>query len=261
MYKHHQTAIDTITNKLKTKEEIIGIIIGGSVAHGYANETSDIDIMIVLSNEDYEKALVNYDVGYFERDSTPYEGGYVDGKCVSVDFITKVAKYGSEPARFAFKDAFVTYSAIEGLDTLVQDASRYPVEKKEESISKFYAQFETWRWYYYEGLKRDNRLLMDYSITNYIYFAGRLILALNETLFPSYKWFLKELEQVDNKPEHFMLIINDCIENKTTEAIEKLYNSMIEFHKWNTSDKHWSIHFMMDSQLNWVDGAVPIIDL
>lgn len=110
-------------------------------------------------------------------------------------------------------------------------------------------------------MKRNNRLLMDYSITNYVYFAGRLILALNETLFPSYKWFLKELEHVDNKPEHFMLLMNDVIENKTTESIEKLYNSMIEFHEWNTSDKHWSIQFMIDSQLNWVDGVVPVIDL
>lgn len=261
MYKHHQTAIDAITNKLKDREEILGIIIGGSIAHGYASETSDIDIMIVLSDDDYEKALANNDVGFFETESTPYEGGYVDGKCVSVDYITKVAEYGSEPARFAFKDAFVSYSKIEGLDKLIRDTSRYPLEKKDEYIQKFYAQFETWKWYYYEGLKRDNRLLMDYSITNYVFFAGRLILALNETLFPSYKWFLKELERVNNKPEHFMLYMNDVIENKTTESIETLYSSIVEFHEWNTSDKHWSIQFMIDSQLNWVDGVVPIIDL
>lgn len=171
--------------------------------------------MIILTDEDYEKALANNDVGFFETESTPYEGGYVDGKCVSVDYITKVAEYGSEPARFTFKDAFVSYSSIEGLGKLIRDTPRYPLEKKDEYIQKFYAQFETWKWYYYEGLKR----------------------------------------------EHFMLYMNDVIENKTTESIESFYSSIVEFHDWNTSDKHWSIQFMIDSQLNWVDGVVPVIDL
>lgn len=46
MYNHHKTAIETITNKLKSRDEILGIIVGGSVAHGFANENSDIDLML-----------------------------------------------------------------------------------------------------------------------------------------------------------------------------------------------------------------------
>lgn len=52
MFQHHKKAIEDITNKLKVKEEILGIIAGGSVAHGFANEKSDIDIMIVLSRKE-----------------------------------------------------------------------------------------------------------------------------------------------------------------------------------------------------------------
>ena len=261
MYRHHIEAIDAITNKLKTREEILGIIIGGSVAHGFSNESSDIDIMIVLTDEDYEKALQNNDLGYFETESTPYEGGYVDGKITCAGYIKSVAENGSEPARFAFKDAFATYSRIEGLDKLIKEASRYPVENKEENIKKFYAQFETWKWYYYEGLKRSNKFLMDYCLSNYVLFAGRLLLAHNETLYPSYKWFLRVLEAVENKPENLMSCINDVVELKSEGAIEALYNSLIEFNTWYTSDKHWSIQFMVDSQLNWVNGTVPIADL
>lgn len=39
MYPHHQAAIDAITNKLKARPDVQGVIIGGSVAHGFANET------------------------------------------------------------------------------------------------------------------------------------------------------------------------------------------------------------------------------
>ncbi|ASA20417.1 nucleotidyltransferase domain-containing protein [Paenibacillus donghaensis] len=261
MYKHHQAAIDSITVKLKAREEVLGVIIGGSIAHGYANEASDLDIMLVLSEEAYERAHAEMDLGFFETESCSYEGGYVDGKSISIDYIHKVAEYGSEPARFAFKDAFLSYSKVEGLDKLILKAASYPVEKKLSNLNQFYAQFETWKWYYYEGLKRDNRLLVDYSLTNYVFFAGRLILAYNERLFPSYKWFLKELEQVEHKPDGLMHLLDQVIELKTPAAVEALYHNVMGFNEWNSSDKHWSIQFMLDSQLNWLDGEVPVLDL
>lgn len=261
MYPHHQKAIEAITLKMQAKNEVLGVIIGGSVAHGYASETSDIDIMIVLSEEDYQQALEGGKIGYFETESTPYEGGYVDGKCLSVDYIRKVAEAGSEPAKYAFKDAFVAYSRINGLDGLIEAASCYPAAKKEENIQKFYAQLETWKWYYYEGLKRDNQLLMDYSRTHYAMFAGRLILAYNNRLFPSYKWLLKELELAEAKPDNFMELLEAVTTLKTPDSIERLYESVTGFHNWYTSNEHWTVRFMMDSQLNWVDGIVPVLDL
>lgn len=261
MYNHHKLAIESITNKLKLKNEVLGVIIGGSVAHGFANEKSDIDLMIVLSDEDYKKALGSSNIGYSETESTPYEGGYVDGKYTSIEYIKKVAEFGSEPAKFAFKDAFVSYSKIYDLQQFVNAASRYPLERKNENIEKFYAQFEAWRWYYYEGLKRNNTYLIDLSVSNFVLFAGRLILAYNETLYPYHKWFLKVLESVKNKPDDLLIYINTVLENKTQESVEALYNSIINFNKWSSSEKHWSIKFMLDSELNWMDGYVPVADL
>ncbi|RUS45724.1 nucleotidyltransferase domain-containing protein [Cohnella sp. AR92] len=261
MYKHHQAAIDAITNKLKVREEVLGVVVGGSIAHGYAGETSDIDILIVLSDEDYAKALANNGIGYYETESCSYEGGYVDGKYVSPGHIKLVAERGSEPSRFAFKDAWVAYSKIEGLDEWIRDAARFPAEKKEENIKKFYAQFETWKWYYYEGLKRDDRLLIDYTLTQFVYFSGRLILAYNETLFPSYKWFRRVLSETPKKPDNLMELMDDVINHKTPESVEKLYEAIVGFHDWYPWKHHWTVQFMVDSQLNWVDGEVPVLDL
>jgi len=260
MYDHHKKAIEAITNKLKSRDDVQGIIIGGSVAHGFANEQSDIDLMLVLSDEDYEKALKSGDINYFETEATPYDGGYVDGKCTSVDYIKKVAEFGSEPAKFAFKDAFVSYAKMDGLDQLVADASKYPIERKNENMEKFYTQFEAWKWYYYEGAKRNNRYLIDVSLSNFVLFAGRLILAHNETLYPYHKWFLKVLESVKNKPDNLLPSIGNVLENKTGESVEALYDMITSYNKWMSSDKHWSIRFMLDSELNWMDGYVPIAD-
>jgi predicted nucleotidyltransferase len=261
MYEHHKKAIETITNKLESRSEVLGVILGGSVAHGFANEKSDIDLMIVLSDQEYERAKKAANISYYETEATPYEEGYVDGKYTSAAFIKRVIESGSEPARFAYKDAIVTYSEIPGLEQLVKDAARYPVERKQENMVKFYAQFEAWKWYYYEGLKRSNEYLMDFSLPNYVLFAGRLILAYNETLYPYHKWFLKVLESVEQKPAGLLDQISGVLKKKDPESVEALYNSITSFHNWTASDKHWSTHFMLDSELNWLDGPVPVADL
>ena len=263
MFSHHQAAVAAITDKLKKRRDVLGVIIGGSVAHGYASENSDIDIMIVLSDKDWSRAMKEHDMAYFETESTPYEGGYVDGKMICPDYIKKVGQLGCEPARFAFKDAFASYDGIGSLDALIKEAARYPEENREENMNKFYAQFETWKWYYYEGEKRGNRFLTDYCISNYVLSAGRLILAYNRLLYPSYKWFLRVLEDAPEKPEGFMAQLNAVIEKKDAASIEALYQSAVCFHDWYRSDKHFSVQFMIDSQLNFLEGngSVPVLDL
>ncbi|MNI87113.1 hypothetical protein D3C73_1442800 [compost metagenome] len=58
-----------------------------------------------------------------------------------------------------------------------------------------------------------------------------------------------------------MQLLNDVIELKSAESIELLYNSVVGFHNWYSSEEHWTVRFMIDSQLNWVDGMVPVLDL
>lgn len=261
MYDHHKKAIEDITNKLKVKEEILGIIMGGSVAHGFANEESDIDIMIVLSDEDYKKSLAEKNISYYEEEACQWDGGYVDGKYISIDFIKKVCECGSEPAKFAFKDAFVTYSKVEGVEELIEKASAYPIEHKEENIEKFIAQFRGWHWYYNEGLKRKNRYLMDTASVNMVLFAGRLILAYNENLYPYHKWFFRVLENCPNKPEKLIDIMNNFIDDKSEKNANILYDLIMNFNTWESESKPWNIQFMIDSELTWLDGFVPVGDV
>ncbi|WP_407269933.1 nucleotidyltransferase domain-containing protein [Radiobacillus sp. PE A8.2] len=261
MFQHHKIAIETITNKLKTKQEILGIIVGGSVAHGFAKGDSDIDLMLVVSDDDYKLALESGNIEYHETDSTPYKGGYVDGKYTSISYIKKVIESGSEPARYAYKDAFITYSEIPELDTLIHEAAKYPIHKQEENMVKFYAQLEAWRWWFHEGLKREDKYVMDYAAANFVLFAGRLLLAYNKALYPYHKWFTKVLDGVENKPENTIALINDVLNDKTADSIENLYTTVINFYDWPQSDKGWHTRFMLDNELNWLSGHVPVMDL
>jgi predicted nucleotidyltransferase len=220
MYKHHEDSIHNILKILKSEEEVLGILLSGSIAHGFDTPVSDIDIMIIISEENYRKRAEEGKLTYYEKESCTYEEGYVDGKYISISFMEKVALIGSEPAKFAFDGAVILYSKIEGLEELLQKITKYPIEKKEENIKRFYAQFEAYKWYCNEAIKHENDYLLMHSISNMVLFGGRLILADNEVLYPYHKWFLKVLDNIENKPKDMMKIISNYYPKKTWKVLK-----------------------------------------
>jgi hypothetical protein len=261
MLKHHEETIKNVTERFKKREDVIALLVGGSIAHGFASEKSDVDIMIIVSNEDYEKRKKAGDIHYFDQEDCTYDTGYIDGKYISIDFLKMVAERGSDPAGFAFEDSFICFSKQEGLEEILRSITRYPTELKSERIQRFYAQFEAWKWYCYEAIKHNNRYLLNHSISNIVLFGGRMVLAYNERLYPYHKWFLKVLEKVEHKPSDLLERINDLLINHTEKEIEALYKCIMEFTDWGLCDTSWPSKFMIDSELSWLDGNVAVADI
>ncbi len=261
-FSHHSEGIDKITEILSKREDVLAVIMGGSIAHKTEREDSDIDLMIVISKEDYEKREKENDTWYGNTVTAQGKDIFVDAKYISPEFIKEVIDKGAEPIRFAFHGAYATYSKIDGLDKLIQEASRFPLSKKEENIARFYAQLKAWEWYSKEGLKRSDMYLLRHSANKLILFAGRLILAHNEILFPYHKWFLTALENAEKKPEGFVGMCRDLLEDPTEENIDLLFNATEKFMaQWYKQKEDWPNTFLKDSELVWREGKQPIDEL
>lgn len=232
VFEHHKAAMEAATKELSAWDEVLGVIIYGSVAHGFALENSDVDVKIVCTEDFFAAKEHTGNIGYFDRSATHYEGGYVDGEFTTWSRIEQIAAEGSEPSRFDFQDAIVTFDRLGGLEELTKRAARYPVEQKQKKMLRFYAQFSAWKMHYYEALRRDNRYLAHLAALQFALYAGRLFLAYNETLFPWHKWFLTVLASVPQKPAGLMRCMNVLIEQKRAEDIERLYNMVSNFTCW-----------------------------
>lgn len=261
MLSHHTQSIQNVTDYFQRDPEVLALLLGGSIAHGFETATSDVDIMIIVSEEDHKRRLETNQIHFFNRDLCTYEGGYVDGKYTSMSFIEQVCAKGSEPARFAFAGSRILFSKIAGLDETLQQVAQYPVTEKAERIKRFYAQFEAWHWYCQESLRLKNEYLLETSISKFILFSGRLILAHNELLYPYHKWFLRVLEGAKDKPAGFLESIHQLTIMHISENIEALYEKVKAFQPWIEGEFSWPTQFMFDSELNWLDGKTPVDDL
>lgn len=261
MDSHHSQTIQNVTEYFQRDPEVLALLLSGSIAHGFQTSTSDVDIMIFISEENYQKRFQRGQLTFFNTDLSTYEGGYVDGKYISLDFVKQVMEKGSDPARFAFEGAQVLFSRIEGFEEEIGQIAEYPVAEKAERIKRFHAQLEAWHWYCSEALKRENQYLLGTAVSKLVLFGGRLILAHNELLYPYHKWFLKVLEQAKDKPSDLMASIQALTEAPTMENVEAFYQKVKTFQSWNENPHGWGAQFRLDSELNWLDGRTPVDDI
>jgi predicted nucleotidyltransferase len=142
MHPHHAQSIQNVKEYFQRDPEVLALLLSGSIAHGFESAASDVDIMIFVAEEDYQKRFQAGHLTFFNTDLCTYEGGYIDGKYISLNFLKQVLAKGSEPARFSFEGSQVLFSKIEGFEEDICKIIEYPIAEKAERIKRFYAQLE-----------------------------------------------------------------------------------------------------------------------
>ena len=258
---HHQHAIDNLVRTYEKDDRFLALIIGGSVAKGCARPDSDVDFMMVASDEEYLRRKDEQNFFINRTDLTDYPGGYVDGKIIDMHYLREVSMKGNEPSRAAFDGAFLAFNRVEGLDELIEKIRTYPVVGVEERIRSFYCMAFIQNWLMNEADRHDNFYTKARAASQLTLFAGRLILAHNRILYPYHKWLIHYLEKCQHKPKGFIDNLKQVIKSPTATNSQILFDSIRDFHDWRISDIEAYTWFLENVELSWTHGNTPLEDL
>ncbi len=139
MLPHHARSIENLTSALADEPSILALILGGSLAHGFARPDSDIDVTLVVSSEELSRRRADGCLHFNNRALCTYDG-YIDGKYVDVPFLEQVAARGSDPIRYAYEGNRILLSRVGTLESLLEAITRFPLEQKQERLERFSAQ-------------------------------------------------------------------------------------------------------------------------
>jgi predicted nucleotidyltransferase len=259
--EHHRRAIDKVTAHFAAKPEFLAVIAGGSVAKGLARDDSDIDLMLVVTDEEFALWQERGDFYYYSQDFTDYEGGYIDAKVFNLAFMKDVAENGSEPARSAFLSCFVTHAKIDGLEELIAKIVTYPEADRQSKIESFYSQVMLLGHFFVrEAVKRGDPYLLSHSASDLALYGSRLILAHNRIIYPYHKWLTTALEKAPEKPEGFVDLMKAVVENPGAESALAFTEAITNFRDWGLDFKGAVNRFIKDNEWNWRDGRPPLED-
>jgi hypothetical protein len=255
---HHRRFVDETGERFQRESSIEALILGGSVAHGLARPDSDLDVMLVVSDEEFVRRTETHEMTFSDMSAGGYDGGYLDAKYVSRRFIAEVAHRGSEPARWAFADSIVVFSRADGLEELVRRASAYPEEQRDEKIRNFMSHAILMTWFHSEAAKRDDPYLAAYASSRLTLYAGRAILAHNRLLYPFHKWFTTVLERAPLRPPDLLELMAVVISEPTEANARALTAAVVETVGVEISIAEASSRFTEQTEWSWRYGRLPL---
>lgn len=257
---HHQRAIVRLTEAYQGDPRFEALIIGGSVVKGYAREDSDVDFLLVATDEEYAARLAKRDLLIYRTDLSDYEHGYVDGKVINKAFLQDVGERGNEPSRAAFLGAILAFSRHPDIQQLLEPIAVYPEADRDRRIKTFYCLAFMGNWLMNEASRYDNRYGITRAASQLSLFSSRLILAHNRILFPFHKWMLKAVDEAAEKPEGFLDRIQELLDEPSPETAGRLFQCVQSFRDWGVTDMEAYTWFMTEVEWSWMNGTTPMED-
>lgn len=256
---HHLQVIERLKEIFQNDPRYLAMLVGGSLVKGWGSMYSDVDVMLVVTEEEYARRAANDNLGYYNTEICDYPGGYVDGKIINEAFLHDVARRGSEPARAAFTNVQIAFSHLPYLKELLAQIPVYQEQEREAKIRAFYCQVQAQRWFIDEAAKRQSLYLMTHATSEMVFYSARLLLAYNRILYPYHKWLMRVIEDAPEKPADFLPLAETLLKESTVANAEALWNCINTFRDWQITDS-WGVRFVQDIEWTWRNGQPPLAD-
>jgi len=224
---------------------IKAIIVGGSVARGYADEYSDIEIPIFwdeLPNENIRKLIIkelNAECFYPYNHEAREDNIIVNGFRIDLWHIT--LEQEEEVIKSVIKDFEIDFGSSNAIDTIrtcipmfgeeiinswKAKVKEYPRQIAIENINKALQSIDSTQVELY--LQRENSTLLFEHIANLQKSIFLILLALNNEYFPTFKWMYKSLESFKIKPDNIEQRFRYVFNYSPKEAFENTLVIMFE---------------------------------
>lgn len=181
MYPHHQESLQRMQAYFE-KQDVIALIFGGSVAKGTERPDSDLDAMVVVSDEIYRDKQAEHRTAETIGGLCTYEGGYFDVKYMTKDFLLDAAERGSEPARNAFLKARVLFTRDPEIPGILARIPVFQTHEKEEKLLSFYADYWLNHFYFLKSCRVEGYMRL-HAVGEIVYSLYRILLQEHEVLF------------------------------------------------------------------------------
>lgn len=260
MYKHHEESLQILKDYFSEKEDTIAIIFCGSVARGNERPDSDLDAMIVVSEEVFEERLKNNRTAESLFGMCTYENGYFDVKYLTKEFLIQAAEKGSEPTRNSFDCARVIYSRDDEIESILNRIPVFQRQEKGDKMLSFYSNLMLNYGYFLKVCHAEGYMLL-HVVDEVIYSVYRMILQENEILFPSNRRLEAAVAAVADKPEHIMEYAKELEDTLSVRAADDFVKCYLDWSKWeHPTDPHVAQSRYVEDYEQWWRNPRPLVN-
>jgi predicted nucleotidyltransferase len=250
--KHHETALERYVARISSDDEVLAVIVSGSVARGEETERSDVDLYLVVTEPAWDRALANERIMYVDREDADYPGGYFDIKLATIAYLHDAVDHGDDPVRDSLLHSRVAFTRIPELEALLARSGDLGEQAWESRGVSSIAQVRLHAGYFLrEGIKRKDPLLVANAALHTVVAADRALLALNRRLFAGPKYLRSAVESLPVRPEGWTELADRLLSEPGPETADALVSALEGIHEWGVSDELALSRFVLDNEMAW----------
>ncbi|MCL2406084.1 MAG: nucleotidyltransferase domain-containing protein [Defluviitaleaceae bacterium] len=251
MQKHHEESLQIMKEYFQGDKDVIALILGGSVAKGEERPDSDLDAMVIITDQAYEKRKSEGTLMECLNKCT-YECGYFDIKYFNKAYLEAAADRGSDPTRNSFVKAKIIFSSDPSIEKIIERIPIYPQDKKLERIKLFNSILRFASGYFYNCATRNNdHYMLDKCRFEIVYAGLRMLYAYNEVFFPSHVRLLEYANRLPSKPDGVVELAKAVSEKKDAESKDAFVDSIINFVDWGIDSQFVGSVYVEKMEQTW----------
>jgi predicted nucleotidyltransferase len=256
--RHHDRAIERYLARTTTDPEVLGVLLTGSLATRSERADSDIDLVVVVTDDTWREAVATDRIMFVDRDEVGYEGGYFDVKLATLDQLTAAAERADDPARSSLGNAEVRYDQGFDLESIVRRITEGAPPDRQDLTASFVAQARLHGEYFLaHGVQHDDAFLAAHAATHLGLAAGRALLADAGTLYPGPKDLMATLRALPDPGARFAAAITEVARVPSRGSARALLD-LVEQHLGSTLPEAATLsRFVMDNELAWFRRIPP----
>ncbi len=240
--------------------DVIAVLMGGSIARGVERPQSDVDLMVIVSDAEWDRRYRESALTFLWHDVASYEGGFVEGRYLSESFIREAAERGSEPTRHSFTAVYPVFTVDPDIADKIRRIPVYPEHERQYRIDAFMAQMYINRIYFWpDAVRRQDLYMRTRASAEIVLFGGRLILAHNRILFPCQRRLMEYVAAAPEKPAGFVELATTFLSEQTPESMEAFYQAVESFTDWNLQSDVES-NFQRDMEMSWYTRTFSVAE-
>lgn len=220
-YDHHREAVKKFVTLFDHRSEVIALVFGGSVAKKMERPDSDIDGMVIVTDEYFEKMQRENRTAECIH-ACDYEGGYYDVKYMTKGYIADAAEKGSEPTRNSFIGSKVLFTRDAEIWDIVRRIPVFQEQETEEKMLSFLSDFVLNYGYFWNCCRPEGYMKIR-TASEMVYSLYRMVLQENKILFPCNRRLEQFVKEAPNQPEGMVEACEKFCETLETKYIDRAF--------------------------------------
>jgi predicted nucleotidyltransferase len=215
--------IEKLLDTYTADETVLGIIQIGSIVKCYDDEYSDVDLVLVVTEDKYATLEKNFQ-------KTVHTEEY-DLKFTTVDMLRDVKNSKSDEDHWDFQKAIVLLDKTNSLEEELREIVSYDTGSRLERLKRYYLGYWENTLNSLSCLEHNNRATARIYAAIAIQELIRLLFNLNRKWAPRTQWAFKEISFLHGKPANLESQIQSILEEPDSEEISELWNQTAELLK------------------------------